>query len=432
MSAFSDPRWFDRAAVVVKGDFLCRAVPHADGSLLRAAETAAGGALDLVTLRIVDGPLQGHHAGLLLWPPRSQAVRQRLLGPLADALDRESLTQRFATATVRCQLETSPFGDLEVRKILAIADDHPLPDPQGPEPPVVRADLLPPIPSSQPSQTEVHVLRTVEEVRAAVALLQDAPVLGLDIETACTRLPPEQREDRGAFEPWNGTARLVQIAAPATSGRPTAFVVDCWSVDPGPLLRLLGDGRRVLAHNAKFEQSWIKYRWDVELREVLDTCALWTVIVGHLNAAGYEHGVVDAKLVTLAERFLGTELDKSFQTSDWGQEELSVEQLAYAGEDAAVLLPLATLLEGIAHELGCYEQASVASQAGARRAAITARFGAERNADEQSEALELISSATTSDALDATAAVLRRLVLSAASRSTVGAAYVARRSSLAA
>ena len=430
MSAFSDPRWFDREAAVEREEVVCRAVPQDDGAIVRPAETQSGSPLDVVTFRICEGPRTGRHAGLLLWPPRSPADRERVLGPLA-ACDAAELEQRLAGTAVRCRLETSPFGELEVRRVLDVAPDTPIPDAAGPVPPEVRADILPP-PLPEPPATRIHVIRTPAEVEQAVELLQGQPVLGLDIETACTRLPPDEREDRAAFDPWNGTVRLVQLAAPGPEGGAVAIVLDCWEVDPGPLLRLLGDGRRVIAHNARFEQSWITYRWDVELVGLFDTCAWWTVIARHLEAAGVDHGVEDAKLVTLAERFLRAELDKSFQTSDWAQEELSEGQLAYAGEDAAVLLPLADLLEQIGNELGCAAQAEAASRAGARRAAWTASFGAERESDEREEALAMIAEAASVDDLAQAGAFMRRMVLSAASRAAVAEAYRSRRAALAA
>ena len=431
MSAFSDPRWFDRAAVVERDEVLCRAVPQADGALIRAAETQSGAKLDVVTFRIVEGTLAGHHAGLLIWPPRSASDLERTLGPLASTPDREELERRLADVTVRCRVETSPFGDLEVRKVLAVVEEHPIPEAAGPIPPTIRPDLLPAAPSEPPA-TRVHMIRTPAEVLEAVALLEGVAVVGFDIETACTRLPPEQREGRGAFEPWNGTVRLVQIGIIGPDGKALALVIDCWEVDPGPVLRLLADGRLVLSHNAKFEQSWIKYRWDIEIAELLDTCAWWSVIAGHLDAAGFEHGLADAKLVTLAERFLHAELDKTFQASDWGAETLSEGQLTYAGEDATILLPLAYLLEQIGEELGCAEQARMASRAGARRAAISTHYAADRHPDERAEALEMIRDASSVENLAEVGAILRRLVLSAASRQTVGAAYVARRSELSA
>ena len=430
VSAFSDPRWFDRDAAVEREEVVCRAVPQADGTLLRAAETQSGGALDVVTFRVCEGPLTGRHAGLLVWPPRNPSDLERTLGPLATE-DRELLVERLASTAVRCRVETSPFGELEVRRILEVAPETPVPDAAGPVPPTVRPDILPPTPAEAPT-TRIHVIRTPDEVEQAVQLLADQPVLGLDIETACTRLPPDRREERAAFDPWNGTVRLVQLAAPGPDGAPIAIVLDCWEVDPAPLLKLLGDGRRVLAHNARFEQSWIAYRWGVEIGDLFDTCAWWTVIAGHLAAAGFEHGLEDAKLVTLAERFLHAELDKSFQTSDWAQEELSEGQLAYAGEDAAILLPLAELLETIGTELGCGEQARLASLAGARRSLWTTTFGAERNPDERDEALEMIAAAATADDLAQAGAIMRRMVLSAASRQAVAEAYRARRAALAA
>jgi hypothetical protein len=428
VSAFSDPRWFDREAAVEREDVICRAVPQADGGYIRHAETQSGAALDVVTFRVCEGPLAGHHAGLLIWPPRNASDRERALGALATTPD-EHLAARLTDVAVRCRLETSPFGELEVRKILEVVPDIDIPDAAGPNPQMVREDLLPPRPP-EPPVTAIKVLRTPDEVLQAAELLKDQPVLGFDIETACTRLPPEQREDRAAFEPWNGTVRLVQIAAPGPEGGTISLVLDCWAADPAPLLRLLGDGRRVLAHNAKFEQSWVKYRWDIELTDILDTCAWWTVIAGHLNAAGFEHGVEDAKLVTLADRFLHAELDKTFQTSDWSQEELSEGQLAYAGEDAAILLPLADLLEELGEELGCAEQARLASRAGGRRAATSTHYAADRHGDERDEALAMIASAGSAADLEAAGGFMRRMVLSAASRQAVAAAYKARRSQL--
>jgi ribonuclease D len=430
MSAFSDPRWFDREAAVERAEVLCRAVPQADGAYIRQVETQSGAPLHIVTFRICEGSLSGRHAGLLIWPPRSAADRERALGPLATTPD-ELLPARLAETTLRCRVETSPFGELEVRKLIEVAPETPVPEPAGPHPPLVREDLLPAQPPEAPA-TRIVVLRTPEQVQEAVAQLADQPVLGFDIETACTRLPPERREERDAFDPWNGTVRLVQIAAPSPTGDFVSLVVDCWEVDPAPLLRLLGDGRRVLAHNAKFEQSWITYRWGIELTDLFDTCAWWTVIAGHLNAAGFEHGVEDAKLVTLAERFLHAELDKSFQTSDWAQEELSDGQLEYAGVDASILLPLAELLEELGEELDCAEQARQASRAGGRRAAIATHYAAGRHEDERTEALAMIESAESVADLAAAGAIMRRMVLSAASRAAVADAYKARRSSLAA
>jgi len=52
----------------------------------------------------------------------------------------------------------------------------------------------------------------------------------------------------------------------------------------------------------------------------------------------------DHSLKALVKRHLGLELDKSCQTSDWGSEHLSREQVEYAAKDAEVLLPLYEIL----------------------------------------------------------------------------------------
>ena len=61
VSAFSDPRWFDREAAVERDELVCRAVPQDDGTLIRAAETQSGGTLDVVTFRICEGQIGRAH-----------------------------------------------------------------------------------------------------------------------------------------------------------------------------------------------------------------------------------------------------------------------------------------------------------------------------------------------------------------------------------
>ncbi len=430
MGSFSDPRWFDRDAAVERADLVCRAVPQEDGSYLRHASTQSGAELDVATFRVAEGPLTGRHAGLLIWPPRRDGDLERTLGPLARVDDLEELERALAGASVRCRLETSPFGELEVRKVLELVADVAVPEPTGPVPPAVPDGLLPARPAAAPA-VRVQVIRDAGQVKEAAELLAGASVLALDIETACTRLPPEQREERDAFEPWNGTVRLAQIAAPTPDGGLAAIVIDCWDADPLPVLRLLGEpGRRVLAHNAKFEQSWIAYRWGIEFTDVVDTMAWWTVIAGHLAAAGHEHGLEDARLVSLADRFVGVELDKSYQTSDWSLEELSAGQLEYAGVDAAVLLPLADVLARMGDALGCTAQAHAASMAGARRAAASARLGGARRPDESDEARAMVEAAASAQDLETIGGVMRRMALRADSRAELADAFRARRAAL--
>lgn len=430
MDPLTDPRAFDRAAVLPeRADLLCRAVPGEDGEIVRSTTTTNGTPVDAVTFRILEGVLAGRHAALLIWPsrrPDEVPYAVEALGP-----DRASYPERLRDQTFVAALETGPFGELEVRRLIATAPDTALVESLDPAIVDVPADLLPPPPPTPPP-IHVRPLASGAEIEEAAQLLREASVLAVDIETACTRLPPERREERAAFEPVNGTVRLIQIAGHAADGALVTVIVDCWTHDPGPLLRVLAEAERVIAHNARFEQSWLAFRWDLELPGIFDTCAWWMVIARHLERAGFEHGLPDARLSTLAQRFCGIELDKSFQTSDWSQEELSAGQLEYAGIDAAVLLPLATLLERIGNELGCDAQARAASLAGARRALAAGRRSARLDEDESTTAGEQLVAARDIGELDQAAARLRRTVLGAASRERLGRLYRERRAALSA
>jgi ribonuclease D len=421
VSALSDPRWFDRAAVAAPGtEVVCRAVPAADGAILVARETANGTPVSAVTFRILTGPLAGHHAGLLLWPPRRP---DEIAWPVEILAGTDDLSASLAGEAFRAEVETGPFGELEVRKLIGRAGDLPLVAVADTPEDETTSTVRLPEPPEDPAPVRVHVLRDATEIEEAAALLARAPMIALDIETACTRLPPERREERAAFEPVNGTVRLLQLAAWNDEGEAVAIIADCWDLDPAPLLRVLAEAPRVIAHNARFEQSWLAYRWDLALPDVFDTCAWWMIIARHLDTAGLVHGIPDARLQTLAARFCAEELDKTFQTSDWAREELSDGQLEYAGRDAAVLLPLQGILEEIGSALGCVEQADAASAAGARRALAGARRSAARDEDELDEARAILTGAMTRADLERGTALLRRMALSADSRERLGHLY---------
>jgi hypothetical protein len=93
---------------------------------------------------------------------------------------------------------------------------------------------------------------------------------------------------------------------------------------------------------------------------------------------------------------------------------------------------VASILEELGEELGCAEQARLASMAGGRRAAIATHYAAGRHDDERHEALAMVASAASTADLAAAGAIMRRMVLSAASRAAVAEAYKLRRSQLAA
>lgn len=173
-----------------------------------------------------------------------------------------------------------------------------------------------------------QLITDAEGVEKACAELAAERVLGFDTETT-------------ELDPYKGDLRLVQF-----SGGKGAVIFDMkpfrdrngGSVkeDPAlePLRKLIADPSITkVAHNAKFDAKWVRHHLGCELGGAFDT-----YLASVLIAAGdseRRHSLADA-----AQVFLGTELDKSQQVSDWGAEELSRSQIEYAARDAAILLPL--------------------------------------------------------------------------------------------
>ncbi|MEP6848586.1 MAG: DNA polymerase, partial [Acidobacteriota bacterium] len=88
-----------------------------------------------------------------------------------------------------------------------------------------------------------------------------------------------------------------------------------------------------IAHNAKFDSKWVRHHLGVELGNVYDT-----YLASQLISAGdsdRRHSLAD-----VSQFFLGTELDKTEQISDWSANELSPSQIEYAARDAAIMIPL--------------------------------------------------------------------------------------------
>jgi len=96
-------------------------------------------------------------------------------------------------------------------------------------------------------------------------------------------------------------------------------------------------GRRVVAHNARFEASWLH---EAEIDLVLDdTALLFSAVRGSRRPKGDKYdggGGGRISLADLAAMVLGETIDKTEQASDWTAAELTQSQLAYALNDAVV------------------------------------------------------------------------------------------------
>jgi DNA polymerase I-like protein with 3'-5' exonuclease and polymerase domains len=143
--------------------------------------------------------------------------------------------------------------------------------------------------------------------------------------------------------------RIVQFS----DGESAAIVVFDRPVSARALV-VLADflrGRRVVAHNARFEASWLR---EAGVDLVLDdTVLLFSAVRGTRSLYGVKvsgGGGGRISLAMLAVMVLGETLDKSEQVSDWAAPELSQSQLAYALNDAIVTH---RIFEALRAELHC-------------------------------------------------------------------------------
>src|SRR5438034_2671629 len=172
--------------------------------------------------------------------------------------------------------------------------------------------------------TAYKVIKTENDLRAAIESLETEPAIGLDTETT-------------DLDPYTSRLRLIQLAAPDG-----VRIIDLDAFANGDLSRtqslaalrhLLQAPRPIkIAHNAKFDAKFIKHNLGADLGGLFDT-----LLASQLIGAGdieERHG-----LETVASRFLNEVVDKTERLSNWNFE-LSEAQLQYAARDAAVLLPL--------------------------------------------------------------------------------------------
>ena len=148
-------------------------------------------------------------------------------------------------------------------------------------------------------------------------------MIGLDFETI-------------GLEPKRGNLRLIQTA----NGQEGPGVIDAWALTPGKVEGILASlaGRDLVAHNASFEEAWLR-EYGVELPQGMhDTMIAWMVL-RQADAPRSPQQML-CSLGHVAREVLGEELDKEQQTSDWAAPTLSEEQLEYAERDAKIVLDL--------------------------------------------------------------------------------------------
>lgn len=182
---------------------------------------------------------------------------------------------------------------------------------------------------------KINYIDDLENVRSSLkSLLNVSSVFGLDIETYAL---PEFREDKqGGLEPRKSAIRTVQVYDGAT----TVYVFDLLKIDG---LSSLGDElwqRPFISHNALFEMKHLLHKGAFPKRL---GCTLLAdrVLIGNRRDLREDLGLSNsAGLKHLTKDFLGIDISKEQQTSDWSQEKLTAEQIEYAALDAVLTIKL--------------------------------------------------------------------------------------------
>lgn len=139
---------------------------------------------------------------------------------------------------------------------------------------------------------------------------------------------------------------LAQVAVPdpsAENGVRTEVLDPLDSIDPAPLAEVLADPAvEVVMHAGRQDVAILKREWRTEVRNVFDT----QVAAGFLGLGsqeGYE---------SLVQRLLGVRLRGTEGFTRWDRRPLTDRQLAYARDDARLLLALGDELERRLEERG--------------------------------------------------------------------------------
>ena len=161
---------------------------------------------------------------------------------------------------------------------------------------------------------EYVIVRSPKELARYIPAVKRAKVLAVDTETT-------------GLNPHADRVRLIQLAAE----RLPVIVLDCFSFLPegiDMLTDILEDSNVKIFQNAKFDLQFFM-ALGIHPSPIFDT-----MLAGQLlRTSG---GPLRANLAALAKHYLGEDIEKGEQKSDW-RGELREEQVEYAANDADVL-----------------------------------------------------------------------------------------------
>lgn len=181
-------------------------------------------------------------------------------------------------------------------------------------------------PNSVLSHTPVNFEFVEDGQRLAEVLkpFQTCQVIAVDTETT-------------GLDPLKDRIRLVQIAA---ANQPV-IIIDLFKVAKEtltPLCELLQGTPIKVLQNAKFDLKFLQQAGLPIAGKLFDTMIAAQLLDAGVRSHGYN-------LAELVKVYLGEDLSKEQQRSDWSNPNLSSEQLEYAARDAAILLRLREVMK---------------------------------------------------------------------------------------
>lgn len=191
-------------------------------------------------------------------------------------------------------------------------------------------------------------LETAQDVEDAMRDIMAQPLVGLDFETT-TRVVGKKKNGEDAVRP--DKLRLVQIATPNN-----VYILDAFKTDVHLLdgLFTAEEGPVLAGHNLKFELMMMQRTglpipsshrlFDTMIASRLLTAGMRVKVVKKTKKGTEEKEVkLNHGLDDVALRYLHKQVNKELQKSDWSGE-LTKEQIQYAANDAAIMLPLSDIL----------------------------------------------------------------------------------------
>lgn len=165
-----------------------------------------------------------------------------------------------------------------------------------------------------------ELLTTKNQLEELVYKLQEETVIAVDTETT-------------GLDPYTSKVRLLQIGT-----YQKIYIIDCFCFDSLDLLKPIFEQSKPVKifHNAKFDIKMLKVNYGLTFNNIFDT-----MLASQIVSAGEpkKHSLKEVAL-----RYLGVEIEKTEQKSDWSGK-LNNKQLEYASKDVEVLLPLRETLK---------------------------------------------------------------------------------------